>query len=209
MEKHHGFFIPDIEYLHDLEGLITYLGEKVAIGNVCLYCNTKSKIFSSLEAVQDHMTELSHCKLYYDPNDGELDDFYDFSADWKDIPHEEGENGEIIAKYGVYYHSLTDKRPTFTVSEDGSELIFTNGKTIGHRSFCVFYRQRFRTEDTRSCIEINKALSQHRAIGWHGTQGQLVATKDIKAEKKFAHSYMRLGIKANKLQKHYRDPLLQ
>lgn len=34
MHKHHGFFIPDIEYLKDPKGLLTYLGLKVTI----LYC---------------------------------------------------------------------------------------------------------------------------------------------------------------------------
>lgn len=55
MAASHGFFIPDIEYLKDLEGLFKYLAEKIAIGNVCLYCNGKGKSFQSLEAVQAHM----------------------------------------------------------------------------------------------------------------------------------------------------------
>jgi len=29
MHKHHGFFIPDVEYLKDPKGLLTYLGLKV------------------------------------------------------------------------------------------------------------------------------------------------------------------------------------
>ena len=37
MLKQHGFFIPFVENLVDLEGLLTYLGEKVGIGHVCLW----------------------------------------------------------------------------------------------------------------------------------------------------------------------------
>jgi len=51
----HSFFIPDIEFLVDVEGLIQYLGEKISIGNVCLSCNGRGKGFHTLEAVQKHM----------------------------------------------------------------------------------------------------------------------------------------------------------
>lgn len=55
MTKSHSFFIPDIEYLADLRGLIKYLGEKISVGNVCLYCNGKGRAIRSLEAVRAHM----------------------------------------------------------------------------------------------------------------------------------------------------------
>jgi len=63
MQKEHGFFLPDREYLKDPQGLITYLGEKIAIGNVCIWCNERSPYFSSMSAVQNHMNALAHCKL--------------------------------------------------------------------------------------------------------------------------------------------------
>jgi len=58
MTSEHSFFIPDIEYLIDIEGLIKYLGEKISIANVCLYCNERGKAFYSLEAVQKHMVSF-------------------------------------------------------------------------------------------------------------------------------------------------------
>lgn len=58
MSTNHGFFIPDIEYLKDVKGLIKYLGEKISVGNICIYCNGKGKTFHSLEAVQSHMVCL-------------------------------------------------------------------------------------------------------------------------------------------------------
>ena len=50
MTRSHSFFIPDIEYVVDLKGLLTYLCEKVGIGNMCLFCNEKGKNFFSTEA---------------------------------------------------------------------------------------------------------------------------------------------------------------
>lgn len=46
------FFIPDVEYLQDPEGLIAYVEEKVKLGFICLYCNGKGKTFHTYRAVQ-------------------------------------------------------------------------------------------------------------------------------------------------------------
>lgn len=63
MVKKYSFFVPDIEYLVDLEGLLEYLQEKVRLGNMCLYCE---KRFSSTIACQHHMISSSHCKMKYE-----------------------------------------------------------------------------------------------------------------------------------------------
>lgn len=82
----HSFFIPDTEYLVDLTGLITYLGEKIAVGNICIYCNGKGREFRTLEAVRKHMVDKGHCKIAYDTESErlELSDFYDFTASYPD-----------------------------------------------------------------------------------------------------------------------------
>lgn len=55
------------------------VGEKVGVGKVCLWCNEKGKSFYSTEAVQAHMTDKSHCKLFTDGDAAlEFADFYDF-----------------------------------------------------------------------------------------------------------------------------------
>ncbi|XP_014401821.1 PREDICTED: zinc finger protein 622 isoform X2 [Myotis brandtii] len=85
MTKIHSFFIPDIEYLSDLKGLIQYLGEKVGVGKICLWCNEKGKSFYSTEAVQAHMNDKSHCKLFTDGDAAlEFADFYDFRSSYPD-----------------------------------------------------------------------------------------------------------------------------
>ncbi|CAH2283934.1 zinc finger 622 [Pelobates cultripes] len=79
MTKVHSFFIPDIEYLQDLQGLIAYLGEKVGVGKICLWCNEKGKSFYTTESVQAHMNDKSHCKLFTDGDAAlEFADFFDF-----------------------------------------------------------------------------------------------------------------------------------
>ena len=86
MSSVHSFFVPDAEYLVDLTGLITYLGEKIAVGNVCIYCNGKGREFRTLDAVRKHMVDKGHCKISYDsePDRMELSDFYDFSSSYPD-----------------------------------------------------------------------------------------------------------------------------
>ncbi|GJP33507.1 hypothetical protein CLOM_g18042 [Closterium sp. NIES-68] len=83
MHKHHGFFIPDMEFLTDLQGMLQYLAAKVTQGLMCLWCDDRSKQFSSVEAVRAHMEAKSHGKLRYGDGSGiaeeELEDFYDFS----------------------------------------------------------------------------------------------------------------------------------
>ncbi|KAI0087930.1 cytoplasmic protein [Irpex rosettiformis] len=86
MATAHSFFIPDADYLVDLTGLITYLGEKIAVGNVCIYCNDKGRNFRTLDAVRKHMLDKAHCKIAYDSevNRLELSDFYDFTSSYPD-----------------------------------------------------------------------------------------------------------------------------
>lgn len=54
MKLSHGFFLPDLEYLKDPEGLIMYLSNKI-YDNICLYCNGRGKQWRSVEAVRAHM----------------------------------------------------------------------------------------------------------------------------------------------------------
>jgi len=105
MSISHGFFIPDADYLVDLEGLIRYLGEKIAVGNVCIYCygrkkgiartqpgadadegekDTIGREFRSLEATRAHMVDKAHCKIAYDAQKEKLEisDFYNFASSY-------------------------------------------------------------------------------------------------------------------------------
>jgi pre-60S factor REI1 len=87
MSGEHSFFIPDAEYLVDPTGLVNYLGEKIAVDNVCIYCNGKGRELRSLDAVRKHMADKSHCKIAYDTMRDmlEISDYYDFSSSYPDV----------------------------------------------------------------------------------------------------------------------------
>ncbi|KAI8929132.1 C2H2 type zinc-finger-domain-containing protein [Entophlyctis helioformis] len=90
MAKAHSFFIPDIEFLVDIKGLIKYLADKVAVANVCILCNGKGRTLHSIEAVQHHMVSKGHCMIpYEDGQNAEFDEFYDFSAQYEDEDDED------------------------------------------------------------------------------------------------------------------------
>lgn len=94
----HSLFIPDIEYISDLPGLIKYLGEKISVTNVCLLCNGRGRAFKSMEAVRGHMVDKSHCKIAYDSENNQLEiaEFYDFSSSYPDAEAmEDEEMGEL------------------------------------------------------------------------------------------------------------------
>ncbi|URE49529.1 hypothetical protein MUK42_25421 [Musa troglodytarum] len=83
MQKKHGFFIPDVEYLKDPKGLLLRVGISRA-RTVMIDAHP----FQSLEAVRKHMIAKGHCKLRYgdggDDEDSDLEDFYDYSSSYVD-----------------------------------------------------------------------------------------------------------------------------
>jgi pre-60S factor REI1 len=153
MHKQYGLFIPDREYLIDLDGLIDYLNAKVKLGHVCLYCQ---KYFSSASACQRHMISKSHCKLLYDERvDGvEYEDFYDFSPSYRQLDNQAAQVGSSIEVEGTedmsvdayHLHPVAPK-----VSSIG-ELVLLDGRTVGHRDLRRYYRQRARLEDDRPAV---------------------------------------------------------
>uniref|UniRef100_A0A2K5CGH4 Cytoplasmic 60S subunit biogenesis factor ZNF622 n=1 Tax=Aotus nancymaae TaxID=37293 RepID=A0A2K5CGH4_AOTNA len=124
MTKVHSCFIPDIEYLSDIKGLFKYLGEKVGVGKICLWCNEKGKSFYSTEAVQAHVNDKSHCKLFTDGDAAlEFANFYDFRSSYPD--HKEvadpDEAEELPSEKNLEYDDET------------MELILPSGARVGHR----------------------------------------------------------------------------
>ncbi|KAM4688696.1 cytoplasmic 60S subunit biogenesis factor ZNF622 [Discoglossus pictus] len=169
MTKVHSFFIPDIEFLQDLRGLINYLGEKVGAGKICLWCNEKGKSFYTTESVQAHMSDKSHCKLFTDGDAAlEFADFYDFRPSYPD--HKEGEDVEMQEK-----EQSNDKDLEF--DEDTMELILPSGARIGHRSLMRYYKQKFGISRevvvSKNQRAVGRLLQQYKALGWTGGTGSL------------------------------------
>ncbi|TVY41189.1 Cytoplasmic 60S subunit biogenesis factor [Lachnellula subtilissima] len=117
MSQAHSFFIPDIEYLIDLESLLGYLSVVISVFHECLFCGS-SKTFKF--AVQDHMRAKGHCKVDFDDDEHDLKQFYDFCGD-------DDENGE--------------EHGEVTLVPDEDELRLPSGKILGHRSNTRQFRQ--------------------------------------------------------------------
>eukprot|EP01102_Stenamoeba_stenopodia_P021001 TRINITY_DN8358_c0_g1_i1.p1 TRINITY_DN8358_c0_g1~~TRINITY_DN8358_c0_g1_i1.p1 ORF type:complete len:472 (+),score=137.00 TRINITY_DN8358_c0_g1_i1:217-1632(+) len=202
MTMEHGMFIPDIEYVTDIKGLVSYLGEKVGIGNTCLYCN---KTFNSVEAVRGHMASLNHCKLLYDERGAaEISDYYNFTSSYGDIQIDltksEGETDEEAEARAI---DMLTRKSAAKLSEDGLELVLPDGRTIGHRSLQAYYKQRVRTPEVReSALIVNAMMNHYRALGWTTQASQRPSGMDpevIKYQQRQQGEQMRLGIKTNKI----------
>ena len=112
MGRQHGFFIPEREYLVDLNGLINYLSETIMVLHQCLFCH---KSVHTASGVQTHMRDRGHCMIAYDTEEEQMEvgEFYDFRSTYSDEETEE-EDAEA-ADGGV---SLGVKRPTKTTIQN-------------------------------------------------------------------------------------------
>ena len=90
MTKNHGLFIPERDYLTDLEGLIKFLHQKVMDLHECLYCH---QVKHTVIGAQAHMRDVGHCTVAYDEEEDmlEIGQFYDFRSTYSDDEEEEEE----------------------------------------------------------------------------------------------------------------------
>uniref|UniRef100_A0A1A8D6K8 Zinc finger protein 622 n=1 Tax=Nothobranchius kadleci TaxID=1051664 RepID=A0A1A8D6K8_NOTKA len=205
MTNVHSFFIPDVEFLVDLKGFVRYLGEKVGAGNVCLWCNEKGRSFYSTEAVQSHMIDKSHCKLFTDGDASlEFADFYDFRSSYPDRP--EGEEGAVSDE------DLPDDK-NLEYDDETLELTLPSGAKIGHRSLIRYYKQRFGTQRAVALSHnrnaVGRVLRQYRALGWGGDGGVgslQQRQKDMQYVQRMKSKWMlKVGMSNNATkQKHFR-----
>lgn len=106
MSVGHSFFIPDVDYLIDMEGLLFYLAEKITKGKtftfmdgpthdlnsidllqdfICIWCNDRGRTFYSLDAVRKHMVDKGHCKMLHEGLAlAEYAEYYDYSSSYPD-----------------------------------------------------------------------------------------------------------------------------
>jgi pre-60S factor REI1 len=159
MSTYHSFFIPDREYLTDISGLLAYLGEKVVVGNICLYCPGGSREFSSVEAVRRHMIDKSHCKMAFETDDDriEISDYYTYEGnddagdEWEDVDGDGDTDGGYLG--GQSHVSRGSQSPQSlqllivqmpTLADDGLSLTLPSGRVLGHRALRVYYSQHLR-----------------------------------------------------------------
>ncbi|CAL8277256.1 unnamed protein product [Lota lota] len=206
MTREHSFFIPDLDFLVDLRGLVQYLGEKVGAGNVCLWCNEKGRSFYSTEAVQGHMTDKSHCKMFTEGDSAlEFADFYDFRSSYPD--QKEGE--DAVMKDGDLDSLPDDKNMEY--DDDTLELTLPSGARIGHRSLMRYYKQRFGTQ--RAVVlahnqnAVGRVMRQYQALGWQGDRGKSgfhTHARDMPYVQKMKSRWMlKMGMNHNTTKQHH------
>lgn len=191
MSSSHSFFVPDADYLVDLPGLITYLGEKIAVGNVCIYCNGKGRELRTLEAVRKHMLDKAHCKIAYDTEDDRLEvsDYYDFTTsypadtrkkkskqpraedeDWEDADDDSGDAEEVVDEAtseppdseSDSDESIPENQITYGDTE--YELVLPSGARIGHRSMKRYYAQSLQPMHVQSNEDRNSGIALVRRL---------------------------------------------
>ncbi|KAI9506246.1 C2H2 type zinc-finger-domain-containing protein [Coemansia spiralis] len=225
MARAHSLFIPDLEYLVDLRGLIKYLGDKLSVANVCLYCNGRGRMLQSLEAVRRHMLDKGHTKIAYDTEIDilEISDFYDFSSTYPDA-HEHDADEELDSDALMHASGRGNLPGAAHLEEDDGELILPNGNRVGHRSLHRYYKQTIPTErQEKDSVVINKMLTNYTEDPEYNTQMALSSRnravvlaqpngrqvwKDMNTFKdvRFRQNFQtRIGIRTNGLQKHYRE----
>jgi len=198
MTEGHSFFLPDPEFLVDVDGFIEYLGAKVGQGFMCLWCNESGKSFHSVADVQKHMVDKGHCKLLHEGESLlEYDQWYDYSTSYPDSQDQDGESE-------VSLDSLDDS---------GFELMLPSGAKIGHRSLLRYYRQSL--NPNRDVVPVNRStsgrlLSTYKSLGWTGSSGKAaqVKARDLGYMRRLQNYHnMKIGSKANKLRgnTHFRD----
>lgn len=204
MTQTHGFFIPDLDYLVDLKGLVLYLCEKVGVGYVCLYCNEKGKGFHSVEAVQQHMVDKCHCKIFFEGDAAlEFAEYYDYTKSYPDNERTEGEEEEKPECSKVHEASLE-------VTDD-LQLVLPSGVKVGHRSLKQSYKQRLPTVEQRKSGLVARLMAQYRALGWKGYSGEGAAQRErdeVWVQRMKQARATKLSVKANKFQKHFRPQVV-
>ncbi|KAG5472444.1 hypothetical protein LSCM1_03843 [Leishmania martiniquensis] len=106
LEFVHNFTIPLAPHCIDHVALLAYLARKIN-GLMCIVCNERTRSFSSLEALRDHMRETNHERLILGP---EYQEFYSIAL-------EDSEAARPVQLEGVH----------------GDELVLTRDKADGRR----------------------------------------------------------------------------
>lgn len=124
MERIHSMFIPEKQYLVDLDGLMGALQQQIHEFHECLYCG---KYKSTALAVQTHMRDKGHCRIPFHSEEEQLEigEYYDFRSTYSDEEESDDESGDGDKQNGGA--KLGAKRSSKAVGEDGDEIMGDEG----------------------------------------------------------------------------------
>jgi pre-60S factor REI1 len=134
MTRKYGFFLPDAEYLADLEGLLGYCHERIQMGHLCLTCH---KGFATASACQKHMKSKQHVQLAYSTREDQEEwaVFYDFEEAnqefLKNINNNNSNNNNAsLSRKDVAGDALNEGDDEEDGNEDGWEDVSEDGEKI-------------------------------------------------------------------------------
>ncbi|KAF7587830.1 hypothetical protein BBP40_006653 [Aspergillus hancockii] len=180
MFKSHGMFIPERDYLVDLEGLIHYLYRKINENSECLYCHA---VRNNAEGTRTHMRDKGHCMIAFESQaeQVEIGQYYDFRSTYSD--DEDDEDESIVEDGGVKVDGEDDEgweteTSASSMDEDEDyiddtkgqvyateyELHLPSGRTAGHRSLAKYYRQNLRNYPTAAEREARQLAIENGEI---------------------------------------------
>eukprot|EP00358_Blepharisma_japonicum_P003446 CAMPEP_0202946908 /NCGR_PEP_ID=MMETSP1395-20130829/10394_1 /ASSEMBLY_ACC=CAM_ASM_000871 /TAXON_ID=5961 /ORGANISM="Blepharisma japonicum, Strain Stock R1072" /LENGTH=231 /DNA_ID=CAMNT_0049647797 /DNA_START=272 /DNA_END=967 /DNA_ORIENTATION=- len=197
MMQEHGFFIPDILYVNNVEAMMAYLQKKVREGMICLYCNNKGVNFNSPQAVQQHMRDKQHCFINTEDDEEEYEEFYNWANSDEEGEEEEKEPGNSNTML------LHRNRITAEITSTG-ELRLENGKILGTKEFARYYKQYYRPrpqyQQQLKAILAEEYKSLAICTSWpQAPKDRVQQAKDTLAVD------LRQGMKNNHLMKHFRS----
>ena len=163
----HNFAIPLVHRCTDISGLMRYLARKVN-GLVCFVCGEKTRRFTSLEALRNHMREQQHDRVVLSP---EYDEFYAGGLDDGSearIAAEVNAEGQLVvrngdktiigARSGGYLHAIKQRHESIVEREERRAI--TNAAAEAQQ---VMVRERLEAM-APAMKEHQKLLRQERLI---------------------------------------------
>ncbi|KAH7624010.1 hypothetical protein Ndes2526B_g01262 [Nannochloris sp. 'desiccata'] len=197
MWRKFGFYLPDSEFLEDPEGMLKYLGAKLQYGHIPLYesgNNPKAKQMASLHGVQRHMVDVGKCKVLYEDNEEEYEDFYNYDQEEMDV--DGNANGRQLL--------LIDAEDA-AAAGGGYELALPQSKggvkVLGSREFARYYRQRHKAGDSRESTAAARVLAQYRKLSvpllGDGTEGSMEKRRAQKAVARAQRDWIGVSIRRN------------
>lgn len=122
MSSTHGFRIPDLDHLTDVDTFLGFLSTTVKDYHECLYCGHEK---ASVQGIRQHMISKGHCMINMDPGSEYLE-FWDSSGS----SSEEEEGGGMEESTSV----STPKQSSRPMSSSNPELRLPSGAVITPRS---------------------------------------------------------------------------
>lgn len=181
MERIHGMFVPEKQYLVDPEGLLRHLQELVFDLNECITCG---KVKANTYAVQTHMRDKAHCQIPYTTEEDQLEigEFYDFRStysdegDWEDESEDEDQHTGG-AKLGA-------KRESKLTGEDGEEVEGEDGWETDSEASSL-------DSNDLHAVPAEQHYHQYERLSKHPHHARDIARAHHKADGWHAHSHKR------------------